>query len=106
MPVGPSSPPSTVNPEINLPLTLTADQTFGSGVGTLHYLLSGPVNLNGHALTVVGSPVGFETNPQNTISGPIAGTGTVTVTGGGALVLTGDSTFSGPTASARIYSRT
>jgi autotransporter-associated beta strand protein len=84
-------------PEINLSLTLTGDQAFANDLGRLTYLLSGSVNLNGHALTVATAPQGAGIVPQNTISGPLTGTGSLTITGGGSLILTGDSTFAGPT---------
>jgi hypothetical protein len=82
-----SGPANT--PEIGLPLTLTADQTFAnSNIQT--YALSGPVNLNGHALTVaIGAGI--------TIFGPITGSGSLTFSGGMGSSLTAESTFAGPT---------
>ncbi|MFO0810517.1 MAG: hypothetical protein U0746_17970 [Gemmataceae bacterium] len=73
-------------PVIGLPLTLAADATFTSIPGV--YSLTGVVNLNGHTLTLVGS---------GRISGSIAGTGSLTVTDGGNLLLSGTNTFTGPT---------
>src|SRR5437588_311462 len=52
--------------------------------------LSGAVNLNGHRLTVRSFDI-------VTMSGPIAGTGSLTFEGSQYVLLTGDSTFTGPT---------
>src|SRR5439155_11162479 len=48
---------------VGLPITLTADQSFNSG-GVV-YSLTGPINLNGHALTFAGS------SADSTIAGDI-----------------------------------
>jgi autotransporter-associated beta strand protein len=76
----------TDTPVIGLPLTLTADQAFSDPQSG--YTLAGQIDPNGHALTLSG--VGFVT-----VSGPITGTGSLTVSVG--AVLSAASTFAGPT---------
>src|SRR5437899_804929 len=88
--------PSDV-PEIGVSLTLTADQTFANDLGIQRYLLSGSVNVNGHALTVVANSRPNTELPPTTISGPITGTGSLTFTGSHGTLLTGNSTFTGST---------
>jgi hypothetical protein len=79
---------------VGLPLTLTAGQTFSDGGQVpgptpVSYNVSGPLDLNGHTLTIDGQ--GFKL-----ISGPITGTGSLDFAGG-STALTGVSTFAGPT---------
>src|SRR5438046_3591829 len=51
------SPDPNDMPDIGLPLTLTADQTFDNTVGSERYTLSAAVNVNGQALTFVAGNV-------------------------------------------------
>ncbi|HTK74539.1 MAG TPA: hypothetical protein VL371_04725, partial [Gemmataceae bacterium] len=83
--VQPSADPADV-PVIDLPLTLTADQTFSGPQG--QYTISGSIDVNGHALTVSGPA-------RVTISGPMTGTGSLSLQS--QTILSGNSTFSGPT---------
>ncbi|MFO0810521.1 MAG: hypothetical protein U0746_17990 [Gemmataceae bacterium] len=75
-------------PHIDLPITLTADQTFSIASDSIGFSLDRAVNLNGHALTLAGRAVFF---------GSIAGTGSLTVTSGAFVSLYGTNTFTGPT---------
>jgi hypothetical protein len=86
--VGVGASPSDV-PVIGLPLTLTADQTSSHVLAG--YNLTGPVDLNGHALAVSGVVA------LASISGPITGTGSLSFLGGPGTILSGASTFAGPT---------
>src|SRR5262245_9681860 len=88
---------SSDNPEIGLPLSLTADQTFANDTGFLRFLLSSSVSLNGHALTVLATSQPNLIVPPSTISGPITGSGSLTFTGTLGTFLTGNCTFTGPT---------
>jgi len=76
-------------PEFGLPLILTGDQAIdNSHAGP--YLLTGPINLNGHALT-------FTTIYQGgTIAGDISGAGGVTFSGP-LYTVSGHNTYTGPT---------
>jgi len=76
-------------PVIGLPLALTADQTFSHVLAG--YNLTGPVDLNGHALTIHGVVA------LARISGPITGAGSLSFLGGPGTILSGASTFAGPT---------
>ncbi len=75
-------------PEIGLPLTLTADQTFANTPGG--YNVTGPVNLNGHALTLSAGGLAI-------VTGAVTGAGSLTVAGEGPVRLTATNTFTGPT---------
>jgi hypothetical protein len=80
-------------PTVGLPITLTADQTFNNG-GVL-YRLAGPVNLNGHALTLQAGAGG------TAIAADISGAGSVTFNGG-AFFVSGHNTYTGPTVIAGV----
>jgi hypothetical protein len=80
---------SSGRPVIGLPLTLTGDQAFDNSHGS-PYMLTGPINLNGHNLT-------FTTIFQGgTIAGEISGAGSVTFSGP-LYTVSGHNTYTGPT---------
>src|SRR5262245_43998551 len=70
---------------IELPLTLTADQTFYNA-GLSRFNLAGPVDLNGHALT-------FSGGERVTVSGTITGAGSLRFTQSTAVLFSGVDTF-------------
>jgi hypothetical protein len=69
-------------PTVGLPITLTADQTFHGGA-----VYSGPLNLNGHALTLTAN---------GTLAGDISGAGSVNFSQSSDVV-SGHDTYTGPT---------
>jgi autotransporter-associated beta strand protein len=79
---------SNLNPVLSVDLTLAAPQSFTVDAASIGVVLSGAINLNGNNLTAT---TGL------TISGPISGAGSLTVTGNSDLFLTGSNTFTGPT---------
>src|SRR5207237_9947866 len=75
-------------PSLAMDITLAADQSFTAGVESIGFVLAGALNLNGNNLAAT---TGL------TISGPIIGAGSLTISGNSQLYLTGANTFSGPT---------
>jgi autotransporter-associated beta strand protein len=85
---------SSANTEtIGFPFAMGASQTwtFGSGAGDIS-LVGGGLNTSGFTLNVTTSSTGL-----GTIDGQIGGTGSINVTSGSTLVLTGANTYKGGT---------
>jgi hypothetical protein len=89
----------TGRPVIGLPLTLTGDQVIDNSHAE-PYTLTGPIDLNGHALT-------FTTVYQGgTIAGDISGAGSVTFSAPSPspiYIVSGHNTYTGPTALADTF---
>jgi autotransporter-associated beta strand protein len=73
---------------VNLPITLSAPQTFSAAAGDL--TLSQPINNGGNVLAIDGAH--FTTN-----SGVISGNGGLTKNGTGTNILTANNSYTGPT---------
>src|SRR5262249_40113815 len=76
--------------QIELPITLAADQTFAHTTVSYSLILSGPLSLDAHHLTV-------QTAGNVSFAGPVSGSGGLVVTGSGRLILTAANTFTGTT---------
>ncbi|MFO0810518.1 MAG: hypothetical protein U0746_17975 [Gemmataceae bacterium] len=87
--------------QVDLPITLTASQTFTNGLFE-GYTLTKAVNLNGHDLTASGN-----SNFTTVFAGPITGTGNLVVADSSNVELAAANTFTGTTTvlagSLRLY---